>query len=188
MTPSKQSIFRAKAVEQYWQKRETTVLPAYLVPKFFGLLWLGVAALMVAGAVSWMIEIPVLAAGSAIVAPLPDSSQVVIVVFVPSQFASQVEEGQTLTIRSMSGPDKWTQPLVGWETAVLTPAQIEAQFGVDLGVAAQPMAAMMVPLATEAGGTAVLTPNVIYQAEIKIGARPVLSLFPVIGQFFEEDV
>jgi hypothetical protein len=63
----KRIIFREKALQQYIQRKEKTVLPLWISPPIFLFLWFLLGQILLIGLVAWFTEVPVISRGNGII-------------------------------------------------------------------------------------------------------------------------
>jgi hypothetical protein len=191
MKDTNRSIFRATAVERYIQSREKVVLPHIISPRTFLCLWMLFGLLAMAGFISWLIQIPVLAAGSAVI--IEQSRQdydtrdgdLVVVSFLPPEQHSRLRVGQQMFLRFGTASERLSTSVIAVVPEIISPQAAQQRFALNPGAplaVSQPAAVAIARLkATSSGLPASIYTGAVYPAEVKVGSRRVISLFPIIS-------
>jgi hypothetical protein len=195
------SIFRDEAIRRYAQGQDSAVLPQLISPRMFRLLFSLVALLLAGGAILWLMRIPVYASGMAIpISPStsPDRSftsyadvagnQTLVAVVLPGKNYSRLQIGQRVFWSFSKGGPRVSRLVVDIQPQVISPGVMRQELGLKGEAAAainEPVALAFVrleptpdnlPAATYAG--------TVFRADVEIGSRRVISLFPVVGRLF----
>jgi hypothetical protein len=183
-----------EAVRRYLESREESILPRFVSPPTFVCLWLLLGLLIGAGVVTWFAQVPVYVPGLAVVVGHPSNVQsihddVMVVVFLPPQYRSQLQAGQKLFLSLDRAGKRLERMITAVEPEISSPDLVQRRFGLSAGAAEaitrpsaiafarlEPMPASL-PAATYAGS--------VYRAEVEVGSRRAISLLPLIGQLFE---
>jgi hypothetical protein len=200
MEDSKSSIFRAGAVERYLQKREEAVLPRFVSPPTWICLWLLLGLLMAGGMAAWSAKTPVFTSGSALISAWPERldsvygqvgpGEMVVIAFLPPEYLSRLRIGQALFLQPDRAGARLGSKVIVVAPEVVSPEAARKMFAVNAGEArplTQPSAVVIarfepppsgLPAATYAGS--------VYNVEVEVGSRRVISFLPLIGHFFGE--
>jgi hypothetical protein len=190
MTPNKRAIFRADALQRYIASREVAVLPRFIAPPMFLLLW-GMLGLLAAGAsLVLAVPIPVYASGPA-VALSPSGpwgashDDATVLVCLPPSTLGEVGLGQGLILTSQVSGLQVGAQIIAVDRTVSSPAAIRERFALDPAAGqaiSQPAVAVLARLALhQDGGPAKAYAGSTYRAEIRIGAQRVVTFLPVVG-------
>ena len=184
----RRSLFRTSAVERYLQNREAAVLPRLVHPRTLAFLWLLFVFLMAAGWIAWSTHLPIFDSGSAIVTKSPKSKEIIFVALFSPNYLSRLKVGETIFLTTDGADERTKQTITAVERNVLSPTVIVRQFDMGLSAAAnigQP-AAVVTARFEPPTNTLDLSSYLgsVYQAEVEVGSRRVVSLLPVIGRFF----
>ena len=192
MNNTKRSIFRSDAVRRYIQGKEKSVLPRFISPRTFICLWFLLGLLMFSGFFAWFVKIPVYASGSAVVVDWSNNSQyfqddVAVVAFVPAENLSHLNVGQTMFLNTTR--ERLRSSIIVIEPKIINPATAQNRFALTSGAAA----VITQPVAVSIGRFKPMSPDFststyigsIYNVDIEIGSRRVISLLPLIGHLFE---
>jgi len=181
------SLFRKGAVERYVQGREAAVLPRFVLPRTLVFLWLLFALLIGSGCVAWSTRVPVFDTGPAIVAKSPGDDDVILVALFPPNRLPQLKVGEAISLTSNTDEGRVRQPITAVMSDVLSPTAVIQRFDLSMGVAAHIKQPAAVAMARFRPPTSALDASTylgsVYQAEVEVGSRRVISLLPVIGQF-----
>jgi hypothetical protein len=191
MSDTSRTIFRPTAVRRYLQDREAAVLPRFVSPRSCLYLWLIVVLLVAGAAAAWNTQVPMYAAGYAVITEQRGQSpadEIAIVVFLPPEYQARLRVGQLVFLRSEPAGERFSRPIASIEPQVMSPAAAQQSFALGAHAALvikQPSAVAVarlgpapadLPLKSYVGS--------IYRAEVEIEWRPVVSLLPLIGQLF----
>lgn len=183
----RRSIFRDKAVRHYLEGREKEVLPQFVSPRSFLLLWaLFVLLLVVVGSVAYFIKTPVYASGPAVVLDQKDvtygSDGPVVAAFLPSEYLDSLREGQKLLLQLDPAGERLVRPVASIEPEVLSPDAARERFDLDGGqeeVITRPAAVVTAPLPNTLDASK--HDGGVYRADVEVGSRRAISLFPMTG-------
>ena len=193
MAEPKRPIFRVDALRRYEQSREEPVLPRLVSPRTFIYLWSLLGLLVVSGFLAWFAQVPMYTSGSAVVVDgrgkTPSiGNEVLVVAFVPPEHLWRLRAGQTLFLQFDGGGKRIGRSIIAVEPEISSPDGAQSRFALNAGTApaiTQPSAVAIARLAPlSAGLPAAAYVGSVYRAEIEIGSRRVISLLPLIGQFF----
>jgi hypothetical protein len=200
MDDSKSSIFRASAVERHLQRQEETVLPRFISPPTWVCLWLLLGLLMAGGIVVWSAKTPVFTSGSALISVWPERldsvygqvgpGEMVVIAFLPPEYLSRLQIGQTLFLQPDRAGGRLGSKVIGVMPDVVSPEAARKMFAINAGGVrplTQPSAVAIArfelppasPPATSYAGS-------VYNVEVEVGSRRVISFLPLIGHFFGE--
>lgn len=195
MTETKRSIFRDDAVQRYIQGREKAVLPHFVSPRTFLYLW-SLMGLLVPGAfTAWCARVPVYASGAAVVvagrsAPYHIRAGLVLLAFLPAEDLTRLRVGQRLFAAPAPAGGRLSGSVMAIEPKIVSPAMARTRFTLHAGAAwavSQPSAVVLARLTPLSSG---LPPSAyaggIYDVDVEVGARRVLSLLPLVGAIFGE--
>jgi len=187
MTESKRAIFRHKALQQYQQSRNKTVLPRYVSPPVFVFLWILLVLLAIAGVAAWLGQVPTYVAGSGVVlepgsTSQPGSDVAVAVVFVPATPSLALRPGMPVQLQIGSTGPQLTTTIATVVPEVVSPSEARTQYalgGVAAAVITQPSVAVTARLGSSI--PAQVYAGSIVSAQVQVGTRSVLSLLPGLG-------
>jgi len=190
MTASKRTIFRHKALQQYEQSRNKTVLPRYVSPPVFVFLWVLLALLVISGVAAWLGQVPTYVAGSGVVlepgsTTQQGSDEAVAVVFVPATPSLTLRPGLPVQLQIGSTGPQLTTTIATVAPGVVSPSEARTQYalgGVAAAVITQPSVAVTARLGP--GIPAQMYAGSIVSAQVQVGTRSVLSLLPGLGSLF----
>jgi hypothetical protein len=203
------SIFREDAVRRYLDVKEKTVLPWLVRPRIFLFLWIMLGLIAAAGFVAWFTPVPVYASGPAVALdcsagagrPLQDwpglggaaraaapRSEVVLIAFLPARCRAQLRVGQRLFLRVSPMETGVCRSVTTVLPGVCSPDAAQQRFRLTPAAArriTEPTAIVVtrgepgidgLPDSTNAGS--------LYQADVEVGARRLVSYLPLVGRFF----
>jgi hypothetical protein len=173
-------IFRDEAIKHYMQSREKSVLPRFVSPPTFILLWIFFALCLISGVLAWDIQVPTYLSSIGIVTG-PDQpvattgqSQITVTLFIPASSFVLVKDGQIVQIQLPAGGPQVTRTVTTLNRTPLSPADVLKLFGLPLTTAPTNLAT--VSLGTTSSWH--LYSRSLVSVQIRVGSRRVLSLIP----------
>ena len=190
MTTSKRMIFRKKALQQYIQNRDKTVLLRIASPPVFLCLWLLLLLFLIAGITAWFGQVPIYAYGSGIIAQAGSvlqqrSNEAAAVIFVPASPLPTLRTGLPARVWIGSTGPQWLSTVAVVEPGVISPSDARQHYGLGGNLASivtQPSRVVIVKLALTP--SAHLYAGSIVQAQVQVGTQRALSLLPGLGTLF----
>lgn len=189
MAHDRRSLFRESALKQYMQRREKDVFPRLVSPPVFLCAWLLFSLLLLAGLIAWWAEIPTFVTGSGIVLTPEQThrfshASTPILIFLPQAYASQIHVG--LTVRTQvdaDGPEILSK-IERVEPGIISPAAARQRYGLDHTeeqIIVQPSVVILAKPAKDL--TSPVYAGSLVHAQIQVGSRRVLSLFPGLDRW-----
>jgi hypothetical protein len=194
MTPESpkqgRTIYRADALRQYAQGRQQPILPRFVRPRTFALLWV-LAVLLAAGVgLAWVARVPVFASGVAVLvgAQGHEGETIEVVAFLPAESLSRLRAGQPMFVEAGGAGQRLRLRVAAVEPEVLSPDAARARF------ASTPTGALVGPSAVAVarfeGARATLPASAyagsVARVEVEVGSRQVITLLPLVGRAFVE--
>ena len=181
------ALFRAEAMQHYWQARQTAVLPRYLAPRTFLYVWaLLLLACLVAITVLF-VRVPILVSGAGIVTNTqPD---VTLMVLVPAVWQPQLQAGQAVWVHTQSSNKQWRASVTAVHPDILSPRALQMQFDNAGDIIHEPTSvlwATYMPADNDNNIHPALYNGSRYAVTIEVGSHPLIALVPFLGSFFEE--
>jgi hypothetical protein len=190
MAVSKRTIFRRKALEYYATSRQKEVLPRFISPPVFVLLWLLLALVLFASLAAWLTRVPTYVVTGGVVldqGAIPGqqaSTRAMAIVFVPASHSAQVHVGQPILLQIGATGTQLRYTVQRVEPGVLSPNEVRSRYGLDDAtshIITGPSLVLTISLgpafpAQQYAGSLV-------SAQIQIGSQRVLSLLPGIGRW-----
>jgi hypothetical protein len=189
MTKAERSIFRDEAIKSYMGRREKDVLPHLVAPPVFLFLWILLGLLLIAGLLAWSAQIPTYQTGGGLILerqPVSASGQreAVALIFLPATSAPKLRAGLPVQVQISSTGPALTSKIDKVEPGILSPSAARTRYTLDSSVSqnlTEPVVAVSVRLG----------PGVPYQlyagsevsAQVQVGSRRVLSLFPGLDRW-----
>ena len=196
MSTTNRSIFRSDAVQRYIEARQKAILPRFVRPRVFAFMWLLLGLLLISGVTAWVAQVPIYAQGVGVVvhdaAPFSENEnqnedQMAVVAFLPPEQLTHLHSGQTLFLH-LTEQERVSRSIVAVEPEIMSPAAAQKAFALTDGAAMvirQPSAVVQVPLQPLPNDWAAsVYAGSVYQVEVEVGSRRVVSLLPVVGDFF----
>ncbi|HEU4510377.1 MAG TPA: hypothetical protein VFR78_19235 [Pyrinomonadaceae bacterium] len=185
MTPSNRTIFRSGAVEAYMQAKAQTVLPRFIAPPAPLCLWLLLGCLFAVSTLAWLAHVPVYRNGTATV-----KDAELIVAFFPPESQSEMRTGQKLSFKLDPAGPPLLRTIESIEPTILSPAQARRRFNLDnasAGVYKSPAAIAIARLGQPSETLpASAYDGVVVEAQVEIGSQRLITLLPVVGNFFKQ--
>ncbi|HEU5230056.1 MAG TPA: hypothetical protein VFU49_19710 [Ktedonobacteraceae bacterium] len=180
----RRSLFREDAMKRYMQRREKDIFPHLVSPPIFACAWLLFGLLLLAGLVAWWGEIPTFVDGSGILLAQqqpdhPSNEPTLILVFLPSGYFSQMHVGLPVHMQIGSDGIELLGKIEHVEPGIVSPADARKRYTLDSGAAqiiTQPSVVVVVKPRKELSVR--LYAGSLVRAQIQVGSRRVLSLFP----------
>lgn len=172
-------IFRDAAIKYYMQSREKSVLPRFVSPPVFTLLWMFFVLCLAAGVLAWNVQIPTYVSGTGFVTgpdqPMAATSQdqTSVILFIPAGSFSLLKDGQIVQIQLPGGGPQVTRTVTALGS-VLSPADVLKLFGLPLTTA--PTGLAVVALGPTSSWHIYL--KSLVSAQIRVGSSRILSLIP----------
>jgi hypothetical protein len=172
-------IFRDAAIKYYMQSREESILPRFVSPPVFILLWIFFALCIIAGILAWNIQVPIyisstgFVTGSGQPAATTSQGQMSVILFIPASSFALLKEGQTVQIQLPGGGPQVTRTVTALDP-VLNPADVLKLFGLPLTTA--PAGLAVVSLGPTSSWHIYL--RSLVSAQIRVGSSRVLSFIP----------
>ncbi|MGB0384360.1 MAG: hypothetical protein ACPGWR_06005 [Ardenticatenaceae bacterium] len=210
MSTTNRSIFRSDAVQRYIEARQKAILPRFVRPRVFAFMWLLLGLLLMSGVTAWVAQVPIYAPGVALAVVVDDrvpssenerenehenehedenQDQVAVVAFLPPEQLTHLHRGQTLFLQ-LTEQERVSRSIVAVEPEIMSPAAAQKAFALTDGAAMlirQPSAVVQVPLEPLPNDWAAsVYAGSVYQVEVEVGSRRLVSLLPVVGEFFGE--
>lgn len=194
------SIFRSDAVQRYIEARQKAILPRFVRPRMFVFMWLLLGLLVASGMTAWMTQVPIYVQGVGVVVhdrvlssesenENKNEDQMAVVAFLPPEQLSHLHSGQTLFLH-LTEQERVSRSIVAVEPEIISPAAAQKAFGLTEGAAIairQPSAVVEVPLQPLPNDwPASVYAGSVYQVEVEVGSRRLVSLLPGVGDFFGE--
>lgn len=127
------SLFRERAIKEYIQRQEKDVLPRFTSPYitifFYPLLLL----LLLVGLFVWWGEVPLFISGSGVVLAeghtnAPQNTKMVIVLFLPAKYASQIHPGAYAQMSVESARQRFTGRIEHVEARIMSPGEARKRY------------------------------------------------------------
>lgn len=191
------SIFRDDAVRRYIESREQSVLPRLVSPQIFLYLWTLLGLIAITSTIAWFAKIPVYASGAAVVTNWQSQAEgmgkePVVAVFLPPQYLSRLRPKQKLFLKFAGMGERFSWTILTVDSEIRSPDSIQKQFALSPSAAQAITQPVVVAIARWEIAPKQLSANVylgsLGRAEVEIGSQQAISLLPMVGQLFAEDV
>lgn len=186
MKDSGVSFFRKAATRAHSSNGENFVLPTFVSPLNFILLWMIFLVVVLASVVAvHQMTIPVYAYGPSVAFTLNDvenkDENVAMAVLLPPEYKREIHEGQRVVLRLDQGSKPIVRHVSEFDKKVVSPEVAQRRYALSDGAASvitQPVVVAVVPLGKLPNGVRT-TEYVggVYAADIEVGSRTALSMF-----------
>lgn len=187
------TIFRKRAVKHYLEGREGEVLPRFISPKSFYLLWVVFVALVGSVAASaYFAQIPVYASGPAVVVETHDSGSPSVAAFLPAEYLQELKKGkgQDILLRLDREGARESLQVDSIVPEAMSPREAGDRFNLSdaqKGAVRGPAAVAVAPLKGSRQGLDDSSySSGVYRVEAEVGSKRAISLVPVVGGWFGE--
>ncbi|HLG62809.1 MAG TPA: hypothetical protein VKY19_12790 [Ktedonosporobacter sp.] len=184
MSQDRRSLFREGAIRRYMQRREKDVFPRLVSPPVFLCAWLLFGLLLLGGLVAWWAEIPAFVEGSGIVLT-PEQTRrfpnaaTSILIFLPQAYAAQIHTGLPVRVQVDADGPAILSRIERIEPGIIGPAAARQRYALDSEeeqAIDQPSVAILVQPRQKLASS--MYAGSLVQAQVQVGSRRVLSLFP----------
>ncbi len=178
----KRVIFREKALQQYIQQKEKTVLPLWITPPIFFFLWLLLGLLILVGLGAWFTEVPVTARGNGII--LVDQQQntaSTALIFLPNLPTIPPEMHTPVRIPITSG--EVMNAHISGVVGLFSPSAARQRFSLESDpcqLSERPAVVLIVEL-DDAPPVDTIDGSCVKDVLVQVGSRQFLSLLPEAG-------
>jgi hypothetical protein len=179
MSAKKGSIFRDKALQKYRESREKTVLPRFVAPPVFIFFWILLIIFISAGLLVWLGQVPAYVTGLGVIldshSPLvKDSKDAAAIIFIPYNSSVHLQVGEPVQMQLGSAGLQITSVITVVEPQIFSATEVRKHYLLNLS---SPALAAVVPLGSPQTG--LFSAGSLLSAQIQVGSRPFISLFPV---------
>jgi hypothetical protein len=180
------AIFRPAAVRRYLESCDRAVLPRFVSPRTFVVLWLLLALLATATVTAWLARVPVYATGPVLaVAPVGDGQEAALVALLPAELLPHLQPGRPLFVNLTGAGSRDRRVILAVEPMVQSPSAVRRRFALDPEASRAvtgPVAVVTVDAGPLPSGLSLAAyAGTVYRGEVEIGSRRVLALVPLIG-------
>ena len=178
---SARPIFRLNAIKHYVDKQDESVLPRYVTPRSFLILWMLLLLLVCAFSLSYFAQIPINESGVGVV--VRDAEQaLVLAVVLPTNSVAQA--GNQSQIR-LGGDNNVQTQLAQADRAALSLAELKNRYGISAELLPhpnQPVTVALAPLPTTLSHhSAELYEGAHLPVDVTVGSRRLITLLPLPG-------
>lgn len=183
-------LFRERALIQYHQRQQQTILPRLVSPPVFIYFWILLGFLLLASGLAWWTQIPVFVTASGVFyaqnVPSPSkSTQTVVLLFLPTSDINKVRLGQSVQLQLVATGQQFTGTVSQIEPNVVSPLKISQHYHLaSAAIPTEPSIVVVVTPATSLDASVYAGSQV--DAQIQTGMQRVLTtlvpgLDPLIG-------
>jgi hypothetical protein len=185
MTDNASHPFRSQALQRYRERRERAELPRFVSPRVFGILWLLLALLVIATALSWFARVPTYATGAVVVTePTGADGQPALMALLPPELLPRLRPGGTVLVRLESGVRARSE-IREVDAQPQSPAAVRRRFALDDETARMVHGPVVVATLDAArlhsDQSLVHHTGAVYRGEVEAGSCRLLALVPVLG-------
>lgn len=182
---SQRSIFRTKALQRYLENREKPVLPRLLTPPVFLCCWLLLAIVITAGIAAWFGQVPVYITGSGIILDnCQECRGATALLFLPPNPSFHLSVRMPIHLQIGTSGLQLNSTIATFRPDPLSPNQIRQQYGLGdnaFSLITQP--SLIVTAQLDASISGRLYAGSLVTAQLQVGSRRLISLFPGGGAF-----
>lgn len=174
-------FFRERAMREYLQRQEKDILPRFLSPYITILVYLLFFLLLLVGLLAWWGEVPLFITGSGVVRSqgaitASRSQKMVIVLFVPARYASQIHLGAKTQVSVEPTGQQFTSRLEQIEAKSISPQEARQRYKLDAAAAqAIPQSAVTVILLSVTAHSPPMEAGDLVSAQVQVGSQRILS-------------
>jgi hypothetical protein len=194
-------IFRADALRRYAQGQQQAVLPRFIAPRTFALLWVLMALLLAGMVAAWVAQVPIFASGVATVNGPDEQSgrageAVSVVAYLPPDSLPRLRTGQRMFVEAGGAGQRIEVRVTEVAPELQSPDAARALFapGSGDGRKASAPAVLNGPTAvalgrlegTPQGLSASLYVGSACRVQVEVGSRKVITYLPLVGRLFGE--
>jgi hypothetical protein len=175
------------------RSQEKSVLPRFVSPPTVLFLWTVLGLLIVGLAAAWLARVPVYSSGPAFVVDWPREVQppragVVVVALLPPRDLARLRVGQDLFLHLDETGERSRISIIAVEPEIQSPDAVRRRLALDAyaaGAITQPSAVVVARFEPIAPGLPDSTyRGSVCRADVEVGSCRVISLLPLVGQFF----
>ncbi|OUL21113.1 hypothetical protein [Nostoc sp. 106C] len=183
MTNPPRSIFRKDAVRRYLEGREKSILPRLVSPRTFIYLWFLLGLLGMSSIIAWFTKVPMYASGKAIIVR-SSNQRIVVATFFEPQHLSSLRKTKKLFL-NFADRGARTAAIITVQPEIFSPDTIQKRFAIAQITRPSAIAiAQLEPIDKNLPASAYL--GSVGHAQAEVGSQRLISLLPLIGQFFEQ--
>lgn len=183
MSTVRRSIFRESAIKHYRESHHKAVLPRYVSPPVFLLLWLFFGVCMSAAILAWNVRIPTYASGLGTIVQARQSTseahRFIAVIFFSPDVLPQLRPGQSIQLQTGSTGPTWVQTITAVEPALLSPSEARERYHLDAALSlliTQPSAIIEATFPAQP-----LDQGSIVHGRVQVGSQRLLALLPLLN-------
>lgn len=193
MLNEKSAIFRSEALRRYMSRNEKTIFPKNIAPRTFVFLWLVVGLLLCVGLCALFADIPMYASARALVVEEnrnqePDSQEIKVVLLLSPEYRSQLAVNQRVFFRLDRVGAQVSRQISYVEPGIFSASAVRSRFALTGDATSkvnESAVIAFIPLGPlPSGSEASSYLGTSYDAQVEIGHRRLVSLFPLVGKFF----
>ena len=176
----KSKLFRSQALKYYAQNRQKDILPYFISPLIFLLLWILFGMVFVAVVFVWQQHIPTSLNGSGIILTEQPASTASTLLFVPSGPPVGIKAGQPILLQVKVTGQQFTTKIVSVDAGTLVPDAAQAQYHLTddaLFAISKPSVVIHLHLTSQQATKMTNGRNVV-RVQVQVGSRSLLSYLP----------
>ncbi len=186
-------IFRTAAYDRYVERTNETVMPRFVSPRNFAVLWIVLALMIIAGVLAWTTPVPRFSSAPAVIVaastvdPTAAPGALRMVLLLPPEVAAQVSAGQTLFVQGPGSGERAEHRVVSVDTQASGPVDIVQRLALGDahgGAVTGPTVLALTDWTPPAGLAPATLRGSLLRVDVAVGSRRLVSLLPVVGRFF----
>jgi len=185
MSETKRVIFREVALQHYKQSRSRDVLPRYISPPVFLLMWIFCGLCACAIVLAGNTHVPVYSIEPGIILPILQAqdrkTDLEVIIFLSPDQLARVHTGEPVQLQATSGI-QWNQRITHVESTLLSPMTIRQRYHLDAQMSlliTQPSGVAVVAL--RAASIPTMYEGSLVRAQIQTATQSLLSMLPVVN-------
>lgn len=175
---AKRRLFRTQALKHYVQNKQKDILPGFVAPPVFLMLWLLLLIIGAAVFFAWQEQVPTYTQALGVVIEQQNGPATVLL-FVPSHSATSMVAGQVITLQVNVTGQQFQASIASVDLGSITPEDADAQYaltGDTRLVITQPSTVVHIDFTPQQASQVV--DHMSVSAQIQTGSRSLLSMMP----------
>lgn len=175
---AKRRLFRTQALKHYAQNKQKDILPGFVAPPIFLMLWLLLLIIGAATFFAWQEQVPTYTQALGVVIE-QQSELATVLLFVPSGSVTSIAVGQEITLQVNVTGQQFQASITSVDPSSITPENADAHYaltGDTRFVITQPSTVVHIDLTPQQAGQ--VADHMSVSAQIQTGSHSLLSMMP----------
>lgn len=180
MPTHQRPVFRESALKAYIQNQERNILPRFVAPPTFRLLWIALFFFLLMACLAWSIRVPRFIDETGLIVRGAQAKELLVLIICSPAQRPSLHTGQPIQLQIGQESTMSQQTVIKTPPVVLTPEQLKQRFHLDTAAASFVTGPAVVLVVALNHSVLPSTPAIDsrVQARIQIGTRSVLALLP----------